>query len=529
LVFPNLRYAIPFVSGALLALLLTPFARTMAFWLGAIDHPGERRIHSVPMPRLGGLVIYLALAFSLAPVVFLDAFVGRLFLGSAVSLVLIVSATMVLAIGVLDDCGSVAPWIKLAVEVVASVLVVFAGFRIGTIFNVDLGWLSTPISIFWIITVVNGVNLIDGLDGLAVGASLISSATLFAVSLYLKDVRTAVILAGLCGTLIGFLYYNFHPARLFLGDSGALLIGFVIAIVGIQSSSKSATVVAVLAPALAIGLPLAEIILTTLRRTLRIVQVAGPEEQVSSSGRPSFRRSGLFTADRGHIHHRLLALGVSHRTTVVLLYGVCVAFGVVAFALSYQKINLLLILAGAVSAGGALVPRLDLNAANQEIILPRARLSGRLRWLPYVFLDLGLIIASWFGALLYNRSPLGPAVAQINAAGPLLVTVQMACLIIGGMYRRERPYAGLTDLLELLKPVAMAAIGGWFVLAAARGFDLPPLGLVLIDSYLLATLVCGSRVALRMIDYFVSEHDDSSSLTSSNPVSRDPMRGGGSA
>src|SRR5579885_2033202 len=246
MVFPTLRYAIPFAFGAIVALLLTPLARRAAFRLGAIDHPGERRIHSVPTPRFGGMVIYCALA--LAPVIYIDVFVDRLLLGQTETIVVIVGATMVLAIGIFDDCRSVSAWIKLGIESAAAALVVIVGgFSIHTIFGFNLGWLSVPISILWIITVVNGVNLIDGLDGLATGASLISSATLFAVSLYLKDVATALILSGLCGTLVGFLYYNFYPAKLFLGDSGSLLIGFVIAVIAIHSSTKSAAVVAILA------------------------------------------------------------------------------------------------------------------------------------------------------------------------------------------------------------------------------------------------------------------------------------------
>lgn len=523
MVFPNLRYAIPFACGVLFALLLTPIARRAAFWLGALDQPGERRIHSVPMPRFGGIVIYFALALSLAPVVFIDVFVDRLFLGRTETTVLIVSATTVLAIGILDDCRSVPPWIKLVVETIAAALVVSVGFSIRTIFHFELGWLTVPVSILWIVTVINGVNLIDGLDGLAVGASLISSATLFAVSLYLRDVSTALILAALCGTLVGFLYYNFHPARLFLGDSGALLIGFLIAVIAIQSSSKSATVVAVLAPAIAVGLPLSEVILTTVRRMLRVIRTEDSEARDSSFGLPNLRRSALFTADREHIHHRLLALGITHRTAVILLYGVCLSFGVLAFVLCFQRIDIVLILAGAAAAAGALIPRLDHRSTMADEIgtdrMPFEDLLGKNRALPYVFLDSGLAILAWLGALLYNRSSAGPALAHINEAGPWVILAQVTILLVAGTYRRGgNRYAGIHDLLALLKPLVAAAIGTGVVLWVFQRGMFVPVRILAVDTYLLATLVCGSRFVLRILEYLVNADVSRRSLPGEEPT-----------
>ncbi len=511
MVFPTLRYAIPFACGVVFSLLLTPLARHAAFWLGAIDQPGVRRIHSVPMPRFGGVVIYLALGLSLLPVVFIDVFVDRLFLGRTETIVLIGSATMVLAIGMLDDCRSVSPWIKLLVETAAAAFVVIAGFNIHLIFGVSLGWLSIPISILWIITVVNGVNLIDGLDGLAVGASLISSATLFAISLYFRDVSTALILSGLCGTLVGFLYYNFYPAKLFLGDSGALLIGFLIAIIAIRSSVKSAAVVAILAPVLAVGLPLAEVLLTTLRRTLRMVRKT--DQSGLSFTLPDPSGPSIFTADREHIHHRLLALGITHRMAVVLLYGVCFTFGIVAFVLCYEKTDLILILVGAAAAGGAMIPRLDYKDIEEPTETGPVPLQGLLESnrLPYLFLDIGLAILSWLVAQIYNRSAAGPAIANINRAGPWVVLVQVIFLVGAGMYRRNAyRHGGLADLITLLKPLAAALVAGGVAMALHQHGQVS-WKIILVDSYLLATLVCGSRFALRILEYLVNADASGSS------------------
>jgi UDP-GlcNAc:undecaprenyl-phosphate/decaprenyl-phosphate GlcNAc-1-phosphate transferase len=480
--------------------------RRAAFWLGALDRPGGRRIHSVTMPRFGGPVIYLALVLSLAPVVYLDVFVKHLLLGRAETIPLVVAATLVLGIGILDDCRSASPWLKLLIEIAAAAMVVEAGFSIKAVFGYELAWMSAPVSILWIITVVNGVNLIDGLDGLAVGASLISSATLFAVSLYLRDVSTALILAALCGTLVGFLYYNFYPARFFLGDSGALLIGFVIAVIAIQSSSKLATVVAILAPATAVGLPLAEVILTTFRRVLRVLPTDSRQTRASETlAEP--RRPGLFTADREHIHHRLLALGLTHRTVVVLLYGVCFTFGVFTFLLCYQRINIILILAGAAAAAGALIPRLDRGPAASPIAaarMPFADLLGDQPWLPYMFLDLGLVITSWLGTLLYNRSAAGPGLPHLGDAGPWIVVAQMMVFYLGGSETRGvGRLIGVHELFAILKLVVAATVATTIVLVISRVEHFIPVRIVAVNSYLLGTLMFASLWGLRVLQYLV--------------------------
>ncbi|MGO9449510.1 MAG: hypothetical protein ACLQDV_00475 [Candidatus Binataceae bacterium] len=506
---PLFRFGLLFSLGALFALLITPLARQAALWLGAIDQPSERRIHVVPMPRLGGVAIYLALGFSLGLIAYIDPYIGGMFQRTPANFAVIVGATMVLAVGIVDDCRSVSPWTKLIVEVAAAILVVAAGFRTELVFGRDLGWWGGPVSVFWIVTVVNGVNLIDGLDGLAVGAGLISSVTLFAVSIYLKDYRTAVILAALTGTLAGFLYYNFHPALLFLGDSGALLIGFLMAVVAIVSSSKSATVVAVLAPALAVGFPVAEVILTTLRRMLRAVRVADSDQQSSHFAPPDFARSRLFTADREHLHHRLLSLGITHRGAVVLLYGVCLTFGLIAFALCYRSLDILLLLAGAAAIGGAFIPPFvyrELVGTKSGILLSLYDLPGDNRRLLSAAFDFGFVVMSWLGAFVISSAgfPDDSTRVLFHAAAPILIPVQMGCLIVGGLYRQTYRYVGLAGLLAMLRPLVLAAIGGWVAVAAVRSWHAPPAALMIIDVYLLATMVFGSRLSFRALEYLVN-------------------------
>ena len=183
------------------------------------------------------------------------------------------AATVLMVAGLVDDRRALRPTIKLMVEIAAGVAAVAAGCRIDSVIGIHLGWFGPLATVFWIVAIVNAVNMVDGLDGLAAGIGLIVSATLFSISLYLGNIESSLILAALSGGLLGFLCYNLHPARIFLGDSGSLLIGFLLAVSAIQSSSKAATATAIMWPLLALGLPLAELVLTTLRRGFRVVRV----------------------------------------------------------------------------------------------------------------------------------------------------------------------------------------------------------------------------------------------------------------
>jgi len=185
-------------------------------------------------------------------------------------------------VGLIDDCWALGPWLKLALEITAAVAVVIYDYRIGNILGVRLGWLELPVTVAWLVALTNAFNMIDGLDGLAAGVGAMVTTTLFLLSLYLGNVGAALILALLGGALIGFLPYNFHPARIFLGDSGSLFIGFVLAVTSVATSNKLATLVAILVPILALGLPLAELVVTTLRRLLRVMIVQSPTEEGST-------------------------------------------------------------------------------------------------------------------------------------------------------------------------------------------------------------------------------------------------------
>ena len=306
-------------TAAALSLLFTPLVRAMARRLGAVDAPGPRRVHLHPTPRLGGLAVLGAVAGALA----LDHLAG----GSAATILatpgrspglLAAGFGVVLATGIVDDLRGLPVVPKLALQVLAATLAVAGGYSLEGVTNpftgrwLDLGHAGGILTVVWIVGITNAINLIDGLDGLAAGAAVIASAALSLVCLAEGRYDAAAVWAALGGGTAGFLVYNFPPASIFLGDTGSLLIGYTMAILAIESLAKSATAVVVLAPVLALGLPVADLALAVLRRLL-------------ATGLGSITR-----ADQGHIHHRLLGDGMSHRGAVLLLYGVCAACGALA-------------------------------------------------------------------------------------------------------------------------------------------------------------------------------------------------------
>ena len=312
----------PLLAGiaALLSFALTPVVRRLAIRMDAIDHPGRRRVHSSPVPSLGGLAVLVAslgtlsLA-SLAGVPVIDRLAAR---GWELEW-LLAGVLLAVATGVRDDTHGLAPLPKLALIVAAAAVAVAGGYGLrgftepvtGT--YVEFGAVGGLVTVGWIVVVTNAFNLVDGLDGLASGVALIASTTLLAVSLIEGRDDVALLWAVLGGSLLGFLPYNFFPASIFLGDSGSYLLGYLLAVLAIQSLEKGATLVVVLVPVLALGLPVTEVVSTVLRRS-------------ASRGAATIMR-----ADRGHIHHRLLRQGLSHRGAVLTLYAVCAGLGALAF------------------------------------------------------------------------------------------------------------------------------------------------------------------------------------------------------
>ncbi len=311
--------AVAFLLSLVTGALLTPVARRLAHRIGAIDHAlSSRKIHKAPVPRLGGIAIVGAFYAPLVGLLFTDSSVGRLFFADEREAIgLLVGGAAIAALGVYDDLKGAGAAEKFVVQFAVAGFVYWAGFRIDELSNpfggsIELGWVGLPFTMLWIAGIVNAINLVDGLDGLAGGIAFVSVLTTFVAAVIHGELLMALTTAALAGAILGFLLYNFNPASIFMGDTGSMFLGFVLAASAIESHRKSETAVAIIVPVIALGLPITDTLLAIVRRALR--------------GSP------LFRGDREHIHHRLLALGLSHRRAVLVLYGASVALGLVALA-----------------------------------------------------------------------------------------------------------------------------------------------------------------------------------------------------
>jgi UDP-GlcNAc:undecaprenyl-phosphate GlcNAc-1-phosphate transferase len=354
---------IAFLMSLGVGALLTPLVRRLAIRLGALDAGGGRKVHAGSIPRLGGLAIVLGFYAPLTGLLFLDAGINRHFLADQRKVVgLFVGGLIIAGLGLYDDFrGANAPK-KFLVQFLVAALLWQAGYRIDVVSNpfgspIELGAWGLPVTLLWIAGVINALNLIDGLDGLAGGVAVFVLGTLFVVASLQDRVLVCLMCAALGGATLGFLLYNFNPASIFMGDTGSLFLGFVIAAMSIQGSQKSSTAVVVAIPVLALGLPLADTFLAMVRRALR--------------GR------SMFQADREHIHHKLLDLGLSQRQAVLVLYGASLLLAGVALVIFYLNDAQAAAVLGVVAIIGVAVFHqmgyLSLDAIRRDVTVGRAQ------------------------------------------------------------------------------------------------------------------------------------------------------------
>jgi len=304
-----LSFAVAFLVSLVVAAIATPVVLKVALARSLYDLPDERKVHTRPIPRLGGVAIVLAFFAPVTGLLIFDAGASVALTQSTAQVIgLYVGGLLIAAIGVFDDVKGANALQKLVVQVGVAVLMFFLDYRIEAISNpfgegaIILGSFALPVTVLWFVGVINAVNLIDGLDGLAGGIGLISVSVLFALGVMGGHTLAALLCASLAGALGGFLIFNFNPARIFMGDTGSLFLGFVLAAFSISTSSKGSTTVALMVPMLALGLPIIDTFLAIGRRVRK--------------QRP------IFSADQDHIHHKLLRAGLSHRQAVLTLYVV---------------------------------------------------------------------------------------------------------------------------------------------------------------------------------------------------------------
>lgn len=343
-----------FLSALVSTAVFVPLAKRIALRCKAIDYPSSRRINTRPVPRLGGIAMFAGLVVALAVLL-----VGIRFWGwqspftphpnlSVNYVGVAVGVAVMFAVGVADDVKDLRPKLKLAGQIVSACIVAGSGLLLSSIYNpfggsfIEFGWLSYPITVFYLVAFANIINLIDGLDGLAAGIAAITGITIFSFAVLTNRPDATFLSVAIVGVCIGFLLYNFHPASIFMGDSGSLLLGFSLGVVSLFAVARSALFVSLLVPILAAGVPIIDTALAIMRR--------------KRSHRP------IDEADKGHIHHQLMKAGFSHQATVMIMWGwtailalcavliteihgfaripiLCVIIGVTAFAI--VKLDLL--------------------------------------------------------------------------------------------------------------------------------------------------------------------------------------------
>lgn len=308
-----LEYGILFAVAFAVTVIATPWVRKLAVRVDAVDYPGDRRVNTEPTPRLGGIAIFCGMLAALAVVVICTRFLGwEVPLAPrdmrAWSYLLIAAGVFVMfLVGVIDDVKSLRPIVKFLGQVVAAVIVCASGLLLDGFHNpvsgdfIAFGIWAYPITVFYLVAFANIINLIDGLDGLAAGITAIAAFTIFVFALMKGEVEAAFLSLVLVGSCLGFLIYNFHPASIFMGDSGALTLGFTLGITSLFALFKSTLVVSLLIPILAAGVPILDTFSAIVRR-LRAGQ-------------------SIASADKGHIHHRLMRAGFGQRATVLIMWG----------------------------------------------------------------------------------------------------------------------------------------------------------------------------------------------------------------
>ena len=304
------------VVALMVSFLMTPVVKTFAYKVGAIDVPKDaRRMHKVPIPRLGGLAIFIG--FMVSILLFVDVCHDYQMQG------ILLGAVIIVVLGVVDDIMALPAMLKFIVQIIAASIpathgVVIQAFSNPNIFSDHLywvlGWMSIPFTILWIVAITNAVNLIDGLDGLANGVSAISATTMLVIAILVSEGQVAVVMAALVGACVGFMPYNMNPAKMFMGDTGATFLGYILSTMSIQGLLKYYAVISFVVPFLILGLPIFDTAFAFIRR---IAHGQSPMH-----------------ADRGHIHHRLIDMGLNKKQAVATLYVISAILGLSAVVLT---------------------------------------------------------------------------------------------------------------------------------------------------------------------------------------------------
>ena len=497
----SLPFAVAFASALLLTLLLTPLVREMNRSLGMVDKPDPRRINKTPIPRGGGLAMFVGVALSYSVFILIT---GRPPLqgagvGPGTYWKLLAIATGVVALGYADDRFNLHPKVKLAGQLVAAALCwLWAGLGLTNLFPSLPSWIDFLLTVFWITGAINAFNLIDGLDGLASGIALIATLGMAGALFIVENPQAALFHFAFAGGLLGFLRYNYNPASVFLGDSGSMYIGFTLATLPLVSQETDSFLVSAGMPMLAMGVPIFDTALAICRRSVR--HLIRRREETSEGS------DNVMVADADHLHHRILrSVGLNQRKTAWILYGItalAVAFGLVAMALRSRTAGLWLL---AVAVASFIVfknmARIELydvgrllNSVARDNGTSMRRRVARLSVPIYLICDIALLIASYFAILRIEGYP--ATAADIPPGLLVRVFVTFIALVAARVYQTVWSRAMLSNYLRLAAACILGSLASTIAVRFAPSIEASVIvGGTL--SYALLTFV--SLAALRIL------------------------------
>ncbi len=513
-----IKYLLFFLASTVISLLITPLIRLVAKKLNILDLPSKRKIHKKSMPLLGGIPIFIAFNLTIfLGILFNFEYLEKFYTSKWMSI--FIAQLIILGIGIYDDIKKTKPWIKFLFQILAgSVLIVF-GFGINLITNpftgnsVHLGFLSIPITILWMVGITNALNLIDGLDGLAAGASFIACVAIFTISFFYRNIAIALVSLILAGSILGFLRYNFHPSKIFLGDSGSLLLGFLLAILSIEGPHKGATIVAILAPVLALGFPIMDTLLSMIRRFLKSIHLVNYQNKKGKLKALLSNRFLIFEPDKDHIHHRLLKFGFTSRKAVIVLYGICIVLCGLAFiTVAWKNLNITLFLGAITIASfigikslkyrefrilenGLLLPLFDIPLINKRIF------KG--------FIDLLFISLSYYFSflLIVGRFDIQAKTLFIQTL-PMILAIKIIIFYLSGLYKGLWKYSSIEDLIKIGKALILSSFCSSLLLILIFGSkSFGGLIFFILDFYLLLSLIGGSRISYQVINHHYNKKD----------------------
>jgi UDP-GlcNAc:undecaprenyl-phosphate/decaprenyl-phosphate GlcNAc-1-phosphate transferase len=506
-----LKYLILFVIASICSLLLTPLVRSISRKIGVLDLPGERKIHDQPIPRLGGFAIFIS--FNL--VLLIASQIGFFYFPQNFPKEirfwwLLVASAIVLGLGAVDDFRRMPPSVKFSFQIIAGLIVSLTIYKIEAINlpfeTIHLGIWSIPATVLWVVAITNAINLLDGLDGLAAGTSFIVCLAIFGISLLNQNIGIALISAILAGGILGFLKYNFHPASIFLGDSGAYFMGFILSVLSLQGGLKGTTTIAILIPIIALGLPIIDTLLAMFRRLLKSLHIMEVDQEKNVVKFFYLDGWSMFKADREHIHHRLLQVGFTQKKAVMILYGVSLILGGLALSSVYFKnINYALLLTAIGIASYIGISKLgysEIQLLSNGALLPLFNTPVVNRRILRVFVDIAIISLSYYFAfLLRYEGNFDPVKNYYLTTVPLVLATKIIIFHFAGLYRGAWRYTNISDLMRMVKAVIFGCIASALLLWLIPGLGITSRAALIIDFNLLLFFVVGARSSFRILEH----------------------------